>query len=669
MVERSQGIGEAAVSQPVTQYARAGDVNIAYQVVGDGPVDLVWAYGLASNIEVFWEEPSLAAFFRRLSEFSRLILFDRRGCGLSDRHGTTVTPTLEERMDDVLAVLDAVGSQRASVFGISEGGSLAALFAATHPERTASIILYGTLTRYDPDAQLGDFTVGAFIEAVSSGWGMRSDWAVQWWAPSMAGDDQFAEWMARWARQSVSPGAIVPLLLSENYDLIDVFPSVRVPTLVIHRRDDSLVAVSHGRHLASEIPDARFVQLEGVDHLPFIGDADAVLAEVQDFLIGSRPSIQRQRRLLTMVFIGIADAAARATRLGDHAWREVLAAHDRNVRTHLSRFGGEEVKHLGDGVLAVFDGPARAIRCALGIVDAAERTGMSVRVGVHTGECETSDAQVHGIAVDVGARIVEVADPGQILVSSTVVDLVAGSGIRFAEGHDTKLSGMPGTRTLFPVLRTGDSPDAVRRSSVEQANVFRRDGEYWTVGHGGFVVTLRDTKGLRDLARLLAEPGREFHVLDLIAEGSDTRSISSAEAAETGLGIDGRGEPVIDQAARAQYQRRITELEDAIDDAHELGDGEASAAAREELDALVSELTAAYGLAGRPRRSPDHVERARKAISRRLRDAMSRIARAHPLLGRHLDASIRTGVFCSYEPERDTAWSVESNAIGPPSYS
>jgi pimeloyl-ACP methyl ester carboxylesterase len=222
------------MGQPVTRYARAGDVNIAYQVVGDGPVDLVWTYGLASNIEVFWEEPSLAAFFRRLSEFTRLILFDRRGCGLSDRHGTTATATLEERMDDVLAVLDAAGSQQASIFGVSEGGSLAALFAATHPERTASIIIYGTLTHYHADGQyqagVGDGTGAAFAEAVSRGWGMRSDWAVRMWAPSMAGDEPFTQWLAKYARQSVSHGAILPLLSAfYGYDLVDVFPAVRVP--------------------------------------------------------------------------------------------------------------------------------------------------------------------------------------------------------------------------------------------------------------------------------------------------------------------------------------------------------------------------------------------------------------------------------------------------------
>jgi pimeloyl-ACP methyl ester carboxylesterase len=654
------------MGQPETRYARAGEVNIAYQVVGDGPVDLVWASGLASNIEVLWEEPSLAAFLRRLSEFTRLILFDRRGCGLSDRHGTTATPTLEERMDDVLAVLDAVGSQQASIFGSSEGGSLAALFAATHPERTARIILYGTLTHYDADARhpagAGDGTMAAFVEAVSRGWGMRSDWAVRMWAPSMAGDEPFTEWLAKWARQSVSRGAIVPLLTAfYAYDLVDVFPAVRVPTLVLHRRDDALIPVRHGRHVASQIPDARFVELDGVDHLPFVGDAEAVLAEVQDFLVGSRTPIPRQRRLLTLVFTDIANATPRAVELGEDAWGELLAAHDRDLRTHLTRFGGEEIKRLANGVLAVFDGPARAIRCALGIAEAAEQKGLAVRVGVHTGECELVEAEVRGIAVHVGARILELAAPGQILASSTVRDLVAGSGIRFGEDRDVQLAGMPGTSMVFPVLRHGASPEAVRRSAVEQTNLFRRDGEYWTVGYRGLVVTLRDTKGLRDLGRLLAEPGREFHVLDLMADGTGTRSIPPSQVVEAGLAIEGWGEPVIDQVARAHYKRRISELEQELEEAQERGDGEACATAREELEALTTELAAAYGLAGRPRRSPDPVERARKAVRRRLRDALGRITRAHPQLGQHLAASIQTGVYCSYEPERAIVWSVDAN--------
>jgi class 3 adenylate cyclase/AcrR family transcriptional regulator len=436
---------------------------------------------------------------------------------------------------------------------------------------------------------------------------------------------------------------------------------VRVPTLVLHRRDDGLVPVSHGRHVASQIPDARFVELEGVDHLPFVGDAEAVLAEVQDFLVGSRTPVPRRRRLLTLVFTGIADSTPNAVDLGDDAWRELLAAHDRDLRTHLTRFGGEEIKQLGDGVLAVFDGPARAIRCALAIVDAAEPKGLSLRVGIHTGECEMVDTDVHGIAVHVGARIAELAAPGQILVSSTVRDLVAGSGIRFGDGRDVELAGMPGTPRVFPVLRHGASPEAVRRWAVEQTSLFRRDGEYWTIGYRGLVVSLRDTKGLRDLGRLLGEPGREFHVLDLMAAGTGARSTSPSRAAEAGLAIQGRGEPVIDQAARAHYQRRITELEQELEEAQERGDGEATAAAREELDALITALTAAYGLAGRPRRSPDPVERARKAVTRRIRNAMRRITRAHPRLGQHLAASIRTGEFCSYQPERAILWSVQAN--------
>jgi hypothetical protein len=271
------------------------------------------------------------------------------------------------------------------------------------------------------------------------------------------------------------------------------------------------------------------------------------------------------------------------------------------------------------------------------------------------------DGDVRGIAVHVAARLVESAEPGEILASSTVRDLVAGSGVRFEEGRVVELEGIAGHRTVFPVVRHGVTPDVARRLASEQANVFRRDGEYWTVGYRGLVVTLRDSKGLHDLARLLAEPGREVHVLDLAAEGTDSRSISPAAAADAGLAPVGRGEPVIDGTARAQYKRRIAELEADIDQAQDRGDPAAAAVAQEELDTIIAELTAAYGLGGRPRRSPDHVERARKAVSRRVRNAIARIERAHPRLGRHLQTSIRTGTFSSYEPERDVHWTVDSD--------
>lgn len=654
------------MGQPETRFTQAGEVSIAYQVVGDGPVDLVWAWGGWSNIEVFWEEPSCAAFLRRLSEFTRLILFDRRGCGVSDRGGSTVTPTLEERMEDMLAVLDAVGSDRASILGVSEGGSLAALLAASHPDRVGSIILYGTPARFRKDAEhpwgWGDeAALTGFVEANRKGWGMRSEFAVQLWAPSMADDEHFIDWMAKFSRQSLSRNDVVPLLWScMDYDLVDVFPAVRAPTLVVHRRDDRLMPVSHGRWIAQHVPDAQLVELAGTDHLPFVGDAEEVLAAVEEFLIGSSATMRRHRRLLTVMFTDIDDSSTMLARMGDDAWRELVASHDRMVRDHLARFDGQEVKHLGDGFLAVFDGPARAIRCAMGIGDAAERLGLSVRVGMHTGECELTGDDVRGITVHVGARIVELATPGQILVSNSVRDLVAGSGIRFGEGSDVELKGIAGPRVVFPVLRHGASPDAVRRLAIDRTNVLRRDGEYWTVAFDGLVVTLRDSKGLRDIARLLESPQHEFHVLDLIAEADpNDRSVSQPESLEAGLRVQRAGdEPVIDEAARAEYRRRLAELQREIDDADSEGNAAAMATAREEYDVLLEQLTSAYGLGGRSRRTPDHVERARKTVTRRIRDAMSRIDRAHPGLGRHLNASLHTGVFCSYQPERAVPWTV-----------
>jgi pimeloyl-ACP methyl ester carboxylesterase/class 3 adenylate cyclase len=658
------------MSQPATQYARAGDVNIAYQVVGDGPVDLVWVYGLAGNVEVFWEEPSLAAFFRRLAEFSRLIIFDRRGCGLSDRGGGLTTPTLEERVDDVLAVLDTVGSARASILGVSEGAGVAALFASTHPDRAASVVLYGPICRLagleHPMGWHDEDVLRRFNAAVAEGWGSddaATATGVPLWAPSATGDPDFARWLGRYMRQSVSRNEIAPLLTTIwGYDLADVFPAVRVPTLVLGRRDDRMAPSSYARRISAMVPDARIVQLDGIDHLPFAGDFDALAAEIEEFLVGPRAHAARQRRLLTLVFTEIGQSTARLVERGDEVWRELLTAHHDDVRRHLARFGGDEVKHLGDGFRAAFDGPARAIRCALGIADAAERRGLVLRIGVHTGECEVVDGDLRGIAIHVGARLVECADPGEIVVSSTVRDLVAGSGIRFSEGREVVLAGVDGQRTVFPVVRHGATPEVARRLAAEQANVFHRDGEYWTVGYRGLVVTLRDSKGLHDLARLLADPGREHHALDLMSEGVDSRSISSAAAVDAGLAMEGGGAPAIDATARAQYKERISDLEAEIEDSLDRGDPDAAAITQEELDILVAELTAAYGLGGRPRRSPDHLERARKAVRRRLRTAMARVARAHPGLGRHLDASIRTGTFCSYQPERETLWSVDTGS-------
>jgi pimeloyl-ACP methyl ester carboxylesterase len=654
--------------QPTTRYAQAGDVNIAYQVIGAGPVDLVWAWGLASNVEVAWEEPSYAAFLRRLSQFARVILFDRRGCGVSDREGTAVTPTLEERMDDVIAVLDAVGSETASILGVSEGGCLAAALAATYPHRVRSIILYGTVAHFRQDSDhpwgwAGTDTLADFAEWMRRGWGTTrgAENALRLWAPSMVGDQRFTAWLAKHCRQSVSRGAILPLMWSSVYAyLVDVFPAVRVPTLVLHRRDDRLVLVGHGRHIAELIPDARFVELPGADHFPFVGDADAVLVEVEGFLTGSRSGGARHRRLLTVLCTDIAGSAD-SLNLTQDAWRELMARYEEMVRHHLVRYGGEEISRLGRGILAWFDGPGRAIRCAVGIRDAAARVGLESRAGLHTGECEVVDSDVRGVAVHVAVGIAESATAGQILVSSTVCDLVPGSGILFGDGQALHIEGQAGPRSVFPVLGHGAAPDTVRRLAIDQANVLRRDGEYWTAAYGGLVVTLRDNKGLRDLARLLAAPRQEWHVLDLATPAAPTRTVPSIpEALDAGLTIGSRfTEPVIDDDARAAYKRRIADLRQDIEDAEMVGDGEAGANARLELDVLVEHLASAYGLGGRPRRTPDHVERARKTVTRRIRHAVARIDRAHPALGRHLHASLHTGVYCSYAPERDLVWTID----------
>lgn len=643
------------MASPETQYARAGDVNVAYQVVGDGPVDLVLTWGLATNVELIWEEPSYAAFVRRLGEFARVLLFDRRGCGVSDREGSTVTPTLEERADDVLAVLDAAGSERASIFGVSEGGALAAVLAATYPERIASIVIYSTMARFlrDDEHPWGLWGQDELLDNFAR---MRDTWGTEegaafripLWAPSMVGDERFARWFARNMRQSVSRSAIGPLMISSVnvYDLVEVYPTVHVPTLVVHRRDDVLIPISHGRRIAEQIPRARFCELPGRDHLPYCGDVEPLLTEIEDFLVGSRGRTLGDRRLLTLAFTEVVDTTASMAAMSDQARRELLASHDQAVRDHLARFGGTEVKQLGEGFLATFDGPARAIHCVLGIVAAVERIGLPIRAGVHTGECEIVDGDVRGVAVHIGARLVELAEPGQILVSSAVRDLVAGSGIRFGDGTEVELEGLAGRREVFPVLSHGASPDVVRRYAIEHANVLRRDGEYWTVAFDGLVVTVRDSKGLRDIARLMTAPQRELHVLDLASEAGAT-----LEQGDTG--------PILDDTAKAQYKRRLEEIESELDDADLAGDDERVARARAERDALVDELSAAFGLGGRPRRTPEHVERARKTVTRRIKDALGRVEKVHPLLGRHLRASVRTGVFCSYAPERDVVWTVE----------
>jgi class 3 adenylate cyclase/DNA-binding winged helix-turn-helix (wHTH) protein len=435
-----------------THYAKSGDVHIAYQVVGQGPLDLVLVPGWVSHLESAWEHPALARFLKRLASFARLILIDRRGTGLSDR--VTEVPSLEERMDDVRAVMDAAGSEHAALFGISEGGPMCILFAATYPERTRSLVLFGTAARI---MRSDDYPIGIpedrfedFAEHIAAGWGTGV--SIDVFAPSVADDAAFRRAWGRIERFSASPAGIKTLMrMLYETDVREVLPSVRVPTLVVHRSGDLAMRADGARHIADHIPGARYVELAGDDHFPWVGDGDALVDEVEEFLTGSRTTRDVDRVLTTILFTDIADSTERAAELGDQRWRDLLASHDALVREELGRFRGHEVKQVGDGFLATFDGPARGIRCARAIRDAVRALGIEIRAGLHTGECEYVGNDVGGIAVHIGARVAASARPGEVLVSGTVRDLVAGSGLRFDDRGTHRLRGVPGEWRLFAV--------------------------------------------------------------------------------------------------------------------------------------------------------------------------------------------------------------------------
>jgi class 3 adenylate cyclase len=437
---------------PAARYAKAGDLHIAYVTAGEGPVDLVWVPTWVSQVEHLWEEPTVAAFFDRLTRFCRLIMFDRRGSGMSDPMDGA--PTLEEQMDDVLAVMDAVGSETAAILGHLEGGPLAAMFAATHPQRTRALLFYGTFARatYAPDydwAWTREQRATANREVLEH-WGEGLLAAAV--APSRAGDAAFLEWAARLERLAGSPGAIAKVLdLIGDLDVREVLPSIRVPTLVMHRREDTTILVQHARYIAERIPGARYVELEGSDHLFSGGDTDAVVGEIEEFLTGSRRQREPDRMLATVMFTDIVGSTERAAQLGDRDWRGLLERHDDLVRRALNRHRGREVKRTGDGFLATFDGPARAIRCAESIAEAMSTLGIEVRAGLHTGECEVMNGDLGGLAVHIGARVMNCAEAGEVLVSSTVKDLVVGSGIEFEDRGARELKGVPGEWRLFAV--------------------------------------------------------------------------------------------------------------------------------------------------------------------------------------------------------------------------
>ena len=437
---------------PETRYAKSGDVNIAYQVVGDGPRDLILVPGFVSHLDLDWEEPRHTHFLKRLASFSRLILFDKRGTGLSDR--PSGLPDLETRMDDVRVVMDAVGTERAVLFGYSEGGPMAILFAATYPERTGALVLYGTYAkRRDPD---GDYPWAptreerqAYGEEIERAWAWEAD--MRRMCPTA--DEPMQRWWSLRARAAASPSAARALIrMNSQIDVRHVLPAIHVPTLVIHRSGDRDSRPEEGRYIAERIPGARYVELPGEDHVPWI-DADQVVDEVEEFLTGTRRGPESDRVLATVLFTDIVGATERAAALGDRRWRDLLDAHHALVRRELTRSRGHEVDTTGDGFLATFDGPARAIRCACAISDGARQLGIEIRAGLHTGECELIGEKVGGIAVHIGARVAASAAPGEVLLSSTVRDLVAGSGLRFADRGPHALKGVPGEWRLFAVDR------------------------------------------------------------------------------------------------------------------------------------------------------------------------------------------------------------------------
>ena len=440
---------------PETNYARTTDgVHIAYQVVGDGPIDLVFVLGWTTNIEAFWGEPDLARFLTRLASAGRLILFDKRGTGLSDRVPEDRLPSLETRMDDVRAVMDAVGSERAVIMGISEGGPMAMLFAATYPERAIGLVLFGT----DSDwTRVSDETLANTLRDIDERWGTEAyahDAIRDWGAPGHEDDERLVSWLASYLRRAASPGAAMALQrMNAEMDVTSTLSAIHVPTLVVSRAGDLDFPIEDVRILASRIAGARLVEAPGTAHFFWVGDQESVLAPVEGLVkeLGSHEAVL-DRMLATVLFTDIVDSTTQGAAMGDHAWREVREAHDRAIRGQLARFRGREIKTMGDGFLATFDGPGRAVQAATAMVEAVRPLGIEVRAGLHTGEIELDGEDVAGLAVSIGARVGAKAGPSEVLVSQTVKDLVAGSGLVFEDAGEYELKGVPDHWRLYRVV-------------------------------------------------------------------------------------------------------------------------------------------------------------------------------------------------------------------------
>ncbi|HSL11269.1 MAG TPA: adenylate/guanylate cyclase domain-containing protein [Actinomycetota bacterium] len=442
---------------PETRYAKTADgVHIAYQVVGEGPIDIVFVMGWVTNVDVMWDESDFARFLERLARFSRLILFDKRGVGLSDRVSDDRLPDLETRMDDVRAVMDAVGSERAVVFGVSEGGPMSMLFAATYPDRTVALVLYGTVADFTARGPDYKEDPAAYLERMEHRWGtvgFARDEVRNWGAPGHETDERLIEWLASYMRKSASPGAAIALeRMNREINATHALAAIHLPTLVIAREGDLDFRVDQIREMADGITGSRLVVLPGVEHFPWVGAQDAILDEVERFVVALRGvEAELERSLATVLFTDIAGSTSVAAGLGDRRWKEVVEEHHRRVRGQLARFRGTEVDTAGDGFFATFDGPARAVRCAAAIVAAVAPLGIEVRAGVHTGEVEMIDGKAGGMAVVIGARVGALAGASEVLVSQTVKDLVAGSGLVFEDAGEHELKGVPDRWRLYRV--------------------------------------------------------------------------------------------------------------------------------------------------------------------------------------------------------------------------
>jgi class 3 adenylate cyclase len=492
--------------QPETRYARNGDVSIAYQAVGDGPLDIVFVPGLISHLEAGWANAEWAKFLNRLASFSRLILLDKRGGGLSDP--APGVPLLEDDIDDVLAVMDAAGSERPALLGVSEGGPMSTLFAASYPERTRALILLSTFPKgTEPGAWDLEPKFAGVIDATEGRWGEGRTLDI--FAPSLSGSELWRRVWGGFERAAGSPALVrARIQACRQLDVTPVLSSIHVPTLVVHRVDEG-VPVAAARFMAEHIPGAQLVELPGQDHAPFVGNIDEILDPIEEFLTGARPHHAPDRVLATVLFTDIVGSTERAAELGDRRWREVSDQHDAIVREELERARGREVKTMGDGFLATFDGPARAIECAAEIRDRVAELGIQIRAGLHTGECELAGDDVRGMAVNIGARVGALAAPGEVLVSSTVKDLVVGSGIHFTDRRTHELKGVPGEWRVFAVGEDRREPEPLPDERTRDPEAYRHLPAGDRAVLRTFDVTSRRAPGVaRGLSRVFLRTGR-----------------------------------------------------------------------------------------------------------------------------------------------------------------